>query len=899
MTDEGKKTNPDALLKAITREEQKEARGHLRIFLGMCPGVGKTYAMLQAAQERRRSGVNAVVGIVETHGRTETQALLEGLEILPRQSIEYRMKVFEELDVDGILARKPELVLVDELAHTNIPGSRQPKRYHDVKEIIEAGIDVYTTMNVQHLESRIDLIRQITGVAVQETVPDSFFELADQVELIDLPPTELLKRLRDGKVYLGEMAARAIEGFFQEEKLLALRELALRFTAEVVETELHDQMLRKQISGPWQTRERILVAVSHSPYSRRLIRAARRTAFNLEASWIALYVDTGETLSDEDKAMLRKNLDMARELGAELVNSRDTDIPSAIRRIAQEKNVTQILMGRPDRRFFRDLVSGGTILDKLVRETSEIDVHVLRQVRKPRLRKWKFKFYSLRPIEDLSVYTSTFWFIALVGALGAFLEPLIKYQAVGFIFLLATIGVASLSHRGPAIFAALLSAFVWNYFFIPPKYTFYISELPDVMMNVAYIAVAVAASVLTSKIKRQSEELSNRATQTSLLYDFSRELASSADIASIVSVACRFVGRTLGGKCIIFLRDENSQLLEAERLPHEYRHRATEKHRAVAHWANENGKRAGFGTDTLAGSDVFCLPIRGSSGVIGILMFFPADQKSLSIDQETTLESACASIAISIEREKLKAKTESLRIVEESEKLYQTILDSVSHELKTPITVIMGAASALQDPKTASVLDNRTFLTSEIMTGIQRLRQVVENLLDMSRMSTGQLTLKGDLVELSEAVEAMVNEWKSVEQVETPVQVEATGEVYAKVDAKLLRNVLANLLRNALTHSSGNGELTVRVGQDQSAQMAIIEVMDEGKGLPEGDLERIFQRFYRVPGTPAGGLGLGLSIVKGITEAHGGRVEAMNRSDRSGSIFRISLPLWKDKVSEA
>lgn len=895
MRETDRKVDAEKLLRSIDREEQKQKRGRLRIFLGMCPGVGKTYSMIQAAQEKRRGGADVVVGLVETHGRKETQAVLEGLEILSRKRIEYRGKSFEELDVDAILSRKPELVLVDELAHTNIPGSRHPKRYHDVKELLDAGLDVYTTMNVQHLESRVDLIKQITGVAVHETVPDSFFELADQVELVDLPPAELLKRLKAGKVYLGDMAERAIDGFFQEEHLLALRELALRFTAEVVEGELHDQMLRKQIAGPWHTRERLMVAISHSPYSKRLIRAARRKAFNLEANWIALYVDTGETLNDEDKAMLRKNLEMARELGAELVSIRENNVPVAIRRIAEEKNVTQIIMGRPDRRFFRDLIRGGTILDKLVRETSEIDVHVLRQVRKPRLRKLKLKFRFPDPLEDISAYSNTFWILVVVGIIGFCLEPIIKYQAVGFLFLLAVIAISSFVRRGPTIFAALLSALGWNYFFIPPKYTFAIKEVADLMMNIAYFAVALTASFLTSKIRRQGEELRKRAQQTSLLYDFSRELGSSKDLNSIASVTGRFIERTIGGLCRIQLRDADGTLKDWGYFDSVFQ--PDEKALGVAAWAIQNGKRAGFGTETLSGSDVLCLPIQGSESVLGVMMYFPKDRKSISVEEETTMQSVCASAAISIEREKLQKQTESLRIVEESEKLYQTILDSVSHELRTPITSIMGAASALQDPKTIENEKNRKPLTDEIIRGSQRLNHVVENLLDTSRMSTGKLNLRKDLVDLSETVEAIVGEWKSREHVSGPVVVQVQ-EVYVQADTSMLRNAIENLLHNALKHSAQGGEIRVVVRKTENDERAVLEVIDEGKGIPPEDLERIFHRFYRVPGTPAGGIGLGLSIVKGIVEAHEGSVEALNRTDKAGSIFRILLPLWKEKVPQ-
>ncbi len=898
MSNEESKPSPDALLESIEKQEQKAGRGQLWIFLGMCPGVGKTYAMLEAAHERKKNGSDVVIGIIETHGRAETQALVAGLEVLPKIKIEYREKNFEELDVDRVLARKPELVLVDELAHTNTPGSRHPKRYHDVNEIIQAGIDVYTTMNVQHLESRVDLIKQITGVTVQERVPDSFFELADQVKLVDLPPTELLKRLKAGKVYVGDMAEKAVEGFFQEEHLLALRELALRFTAEVVEGELHDQMVRKQISGPWQTRERMLVAISHSPYSKRLIRAARRTAASLEANWIALYVDTGEALSEEDKEMLRRNMDMASELGADVVSVRDTDIPSAIRRVAEQRNVTQILMGRPDRRFFSDLIGGGTILDKLVRETSEIDIHVLRQVRKPRHKGWRLRWHFPAPLGDLSVYSNAFWFIALVTAIGAALEPIIKYQAVGFIFLLAVLTIATLTSRGPTIFATVLSALTWNYFFIPPKFTFYIAQIADVMMNVAYFGVALGACILTTKIKRQSDELKSRAQQISLLYDFSRELANSSDIHSITAITYQFVKRTLGSPCSIFIRGTDSKLKEVEPEMGGI-HLINDKHRAVAQWVSENGKRAGFGTETLSGSDVFCLPINGTKGIIGVFLFFPNEKKSLSFDEETLLESLCASVATSIERENLRAETESLHIVEASEKLYQTVLDSVSHELRTPITTIMGAASALQDQKTVLSQTSQQSLTEEIILGTQRLNHVVENLLDMSRMSSGQLTLQRELVELSETIDTIVAEWKSFKQIYSSVEIQTQEEVYSKIDIKLFRNVIYNLLHNALAYSPPNSKIVVRVSKNMKEGNAMIEVIDEGSGIVAAEGANVFQKFYRVPGTAAGGMGLGLSIVKGLVEAHGGTVRVANRQDRSGSIFQILVPMWNEEIPKA
>ncbi|RYZ96314.1 MAG: two-component sensor histidine kinase, partial [Proteobacteria bacterium] len=421
--------NPDDLLKGVQRLEQTD--GRLRVFFGMAPGVGKTFAMLKAAKEREAAGAKVLVGIVETHGRAETESLAQGLETLPRQRYEYRGTEIFDLPLDRILGLKPDLVLVDELAHSNPPGARHAKRYQDIEELLRAGIDVYTSLNVQHVESRADLVHQITGVPVRETVPDSFLTRAEQVELIDISPPELLKRLAEGKVYLGDRAERAAQNFFKIEQLTALRELALRLTAEKVDTELRDHRTMKGIKSTWNTNERLLVALSHSPYSARLVRATRRMAYNLEAPWTALYVDRGETLEPDDRATLEKNLALAKELGAEVIMTRDTDISVALKRVAEERNVTQIVMGRPDRRFFADLFSRGTILERLVRETSEIDVHVMRQDRKPRFRGFAPKIPELQT--GFIPYWNTFWFLAAFTALSYAIAEAIGYQAVGFL----------------------------------------------------------------------------------------------------------------------------------------------------------------------------------------------------------------------------------------------------------------------------------------------------------------------------------------------------------------------------------------------------------------------------------------------------------------------------------
>lgn len=888
MKSDPSKPNPDDLLKAITREELQAGRGRLRIFLGMCPGVGKTYSMLEAAKERQREGAKVLVGIVETHGRKETENLLQGLTTLPRKKIDYRGKLFDELDVEAVIEKRPDLVVVDELAHTNIPGSLHPKRYQDVAQILEAGIDVYTTVNIQHIESRIDLVKQITGVSIHETVPDSFFELADQVELVDLPPRELLKRLKEGKVYLAEMAERAADSFFKEEHLLALRELSLRFTAEVVDDELHDQMVKKQIAGPWQTKEKLLVAISHSPYSKRLIRAARRKAFTQEAAWIALYIDSGEPLSSEDKDTLKQNIDLALALGAELVTVRDSNVPGAIRRIAEEKNITQIIMGRPDRRPIRDLLRGGTLLDQLVRETSEIDVHVLRQPRRPRYKGIRFKIPSFpgSPVQ----YSNTVWFLVALTAAGSVLVPYIGYQAVGFLYLAGILLLASLAERGPVFFAAGVSALLWNYLFIPPRFTFYIRQPSDLMMCFAYFAVAVMGSLLTSKIRSQAKELRTRVQRTDLLYGFTREIAEAENIQSMVKVTARFVESTAEGYCAVMLRNEMGELLITHHTPSGQP--INDKDLAVAFWVNTNGKKAGIGTGTLPGTDAYSLPLNGKRGIVGVLLFIPKDKQPLTIEQEALLESVAAASAIAFERLQLQETAKQIHIFEESEKLYETILDSVSHELRTPITAIIGASSALQDPKTALNTDGTRSLTEDVIRSALRLNDVVENLLDMSRLNSGRLALRREIAELSEVIEEAVAAWKRNQHPTQQIEITAEENIYVNLDARMFEHVLFNLLKNACMYSPPQSKIRVNVGKDLKEKVALIDIIDEGKEISAEMRETVFEKFFRGKESTAGGIGLGLSIVRGIVLAHGGTVSAFPRADGLGNRFQIRLPLW-------
>lgn len=877
--------NPDDLLGGIKKLEEKSSRGHLRVFFGMCPGVGKTYSMLRAAKERLQEGADIVVGVVETHGRSETAQMLEGIEQIPRKNIQYRDTKLQEMDIDAILERKPKLVLIDELAHSNAPGSRHNKRYQDVEEILANGIDVYTTLNVQHIESRSDLVYQITGVAVQEKVPDSILELADQIELIDISPEVLLRRLSEGKVYLGERAEKAAENFFKIENIIALRELALRFTAEKVDEQLRSQMVMKQISNVWNTNERLLVAVSHSPYSARLIRAARRMAYSLEAPWIALYVDTGEELTEEDQKRLRKNLHLAKELGAEIVHTRERSVVDALKRVAHEKNVTQIVIGRPDKRFIRDFLAQGTILEQLVQETSEIDIHVIRQERKPKFKRFQLHIPKLKT--GFFPYWYVLWFLIAVSFGSYALLPWIGYRAIGFIFLLSVLFVGSIATFGPILFAAGFSAMTWNYFFIPPQFTFTIKEPEDLMNFFALFVVAFVSGYLASRIKRQEMDLSERAHRSSVLYEFSRQLAEAKSIQEIASRASEGIAQVFSFDSVVLMKKAPGLLSDK---PANFSSKTVEtKEFAVATWSLQNRKRAGWGTETLSSSRCLSVPLEGRSGMIGILLLWPRKVSQLSLEQENLLETFASNLAIGLERELFEIKAKDAEVLESSERLHQALLSSVSHELRTPLTAIVGNATALKDKNISEDSSGRDIIVNDLIDSTERLNRVVENLLDMTRISSGALKVRDELFEVGDFVDSTIQRASGIVKKHRLERKGSSEEMLVRGDDRLLEHVLVNLLANAAAYSP-QGSL-IQVSLEKTDSEAIFSVVDEGQGLNEGELEKIFERFYRVAGTPTGGTGLGLSIAKSLVEAQRGKISASNRQDRSGCIFRVSLPL--------
>ena len=883
--------NPDALLATINKETARQQRGKLKIFFGMAAGVGKTYAMLLSAHERVAEGVDVVVGYVETHGRQETQALLAELAIMPRQRLEYRGVVLEEMDLDAILARHPHLVLVDEFAHTNAPGSRHRKRYQDVIELLDADIDVYTTVNVQHFESRVDAVRQITGITINETIPDSLLELADEIELIDLSPDDLRKRLAEGKVYTPERGEIAADNFFRTGNLTALREMALRLTAEHVDHQLQDYMQANRIAGPWKSRERLMVAVGPSPYSEQLIRWTRRMAYTLEAPWLAATVETAaespQLLSAEAQRLLAHNLALARELGGEVVTATGEKVETALLQLAQQHNVTQIVIGKPLHTPLQALLRGGSLVDNLIRNSGDIDIYVVtgesaKQEGTGGLWPWRFVFAS-----PLSGYVLALLIVAVVTAINWFMLqtiPWVEYQVVGLTDLLTVLLIAVYIGRGPALVAATVSAFSFNFFFIEPHYTLSISNFQDMALITLYFVIAIFTGNLTARI-RQQEQLAQRNVQRIMsLYRLARETASATDLDAVLHTAVEQLEQSFDADIAILLAPDGA----LARAPHAASTLAIdEKEFSVAAWAFAHGRPAGRFTDTLPAAAAHFVPLRTPNRVAGVIGLRLRKDRQLTFDQEIQLETFVNQIALVVERQLLDVMTRQSALLEESERLHTTLLNSISHELRTPLATITGVVDILN--KTAANADatvQRTLL-KDVSDAAQRLNHLVENLLDMSRLDAGRLQLKRDWCSVSDVVGVAVQRLPAC-LAERLLTIAIPPDLpLVQMDFVLMEQVLLNLLHNICNYTPPGTPVEIKAKIEEG--WLCLTVTDHGPGIPPELLERIFDKFYRVPGTATGGTGLGLSICRGLVHAHGGELSAQNRPE-GGILFLIKLP---------
>lgn len=873
--------DPDALLAVIQKDEARQQRGKLKIFFGMAAGVGKTYAMLESAQQLHLKGVDVAVGYVETHKRAETELLLEGLEIVPRQRVEYRGTWMEEMDTDAILARRPEIVLVDELAHTNVPGVRHRKRHQDVQELLEAGIHVYTTVNVQHFASRADAVAQITGITVHETIPDSVLDMADEIELIDLSPEELRQRLYEGKVYTAERVETAAANFFRIGNLTALREMALRLTAERVDHQLQDYMNIKQIAGPWKSGERLMVAISPSPFSEQLIRWTRRMAYNLEAPWLAAYVETPHEPTPEEKQRLANHLSLVRSLGGEVVVASGTDINEGLLRLARQRNVTQIIVGKPLRHPLQAILKGGSLVDRLIRASGDIDIYVVTGDKPEGNRSTHWPTPTSH--SALLQYLIATVIVSAITILDLVALPYIGYQAIGLLELMTVLLIAIYVGRGPALLAAVLSALSWNYLFISPRLTFEISKVEDSILFVLYFAIAIFTGNLTARLRTQERQARNNADRTVALYALARDIAGAVNMEDVLQTAVTQLGQVFDAQVAVFL-------VEQDQLPSQPHASSTlrldNKEYGVGLWAFENGKPAGRFTDTLPLATIQFIPLNTPTRTVGVIGIRTRQQDRLSFDQEALLETFINQIALVIERELLDEAAEQSAMLKESERLYTTLLNSISHELRTPIATIKGASSSLL--ATDANEQARLVLTKDIQSAADRLNRLVENLLDMSRLESGRLQLKQEWCDISDLIGVAV---KSIDYCSSshPIRIHIQPDLpLVQADFVLMEQVIVNLLDNACSYTPPRTPITIEA--KASGQYLEVAVSDAGKGIPPDSIERIFEKFYRLPGTPTGGTGLGLSISRGLTEAHGGTLTAENLRE-GGARFTLRLPL--------
>lgn len=887
-----KRPSPEALLEAARREDARV--GKLRIFVGAAPGVGKTYEMLRTARARRKDGYDVVIGVVETHGRKETQALLRGLEIIPRRRVDYRGQTIEEMDLDAILARRPQIVLVDELAHTNAPGSRHPKRYLDVEEILNHGIDVYTTVNIQHIESLNDVVAQITRVRVRETVPDTVFDRADAVELVDLTPGDLIERLKDGKVYIPEQAERALEHFFSPANLTALRELALRRTAERVDDQLLTEMQARAIPGPWAAGERILVCVTEDPRAAGLVRYAKRVADRLRAPWTALSIETRRSLrlSDEERDRIADTLRLAERMGGEAIT-----VPGGSRHVAADiiafaraSNVTQIIVGKSERPRWFELLNGSVVHD-LLKLSGNIRVQVIcgeGEPGDPVARKTVRAAASQPSFNPLPYAVSL---LATGGALAIswYLYPWLGVESVDLVFLTAIVGIAVRYGLLPSLVASVVGSLCYNFFFLPPLFTFTITAGTNVAAFVSFAIVAVIVSNVAGRVRSQAVIAVNRASTTESLYAFSRKLASAVSLDDVLWATAYQIASMLKVRVVLLLPEGNAIAVRAGYPPEDT---LDASDLAAATWAWRNDRAAGRGADTLPGAQRLFLPMRtgrGAVGVVGIDSDKPGPL--LTPDQRRLFDALIDQAALAIERVHLVEDVDRAARTMETERLRSALLTSISHDLKTPLAAVLGSASALRD--LSSNLDDaqKTDLVGTIIDESERLNRFIANLLDMTKLESGAIEPNMALHDLGEIVGSTLRRASRI-LARHEIRVDLAPDLpMIRVDPVLFEQVLFNLLDNAAKYAPEGTAIAIE--SRLQGDTIRLQVLDEGDGIPTSDLESIFDKFYRAQKgdrVPAG-TGLGLAISRGFVEAMQGTIVAANRGDRKGAAFTIRLPV--------
>jgi two-component system, OmpR family, sensor histidine kinase KdpD len=923
-----RRPSPDALL----REAERTGRGRLMIFLGAAPGVGKTYEMLTAAQVKKREGVDVVVGVVETHGRRETAALTTGLEVVPRRRIEYRGHPLDEMDIDAILARRPRLVLVDELAHTNAPGSRHPKRYMDVEELLAAGIDVYATLNIQHVESLNDVVARITRIRVRETVPDSVIDRADEIELIDLTPQDLIQRLQEGKVYVPKQAERAVQHYFQPGNLTALRELALRRTAQRVDNQMVDYMRSHAIEGPWAAGDRVLVCVEGGPRATAVVRHARRLADQFHAPWTAISVETSRSLRNavHGQDSVAEALRLAQSLGAETVLIPGQDVADSIIDYARANNVTHIIVGKsqtaPWRQYFATPVT-----QQVINRAGGINIHVIEAPAEAT------KSIQTIPADrapdpptDFKPYVISLLFVAGAIPVAFALHHVLNISNLALVFLTAILFSAVRFGRGPSLFASIAAVLAYNFFFLPPIYTFTIADPENVVALFFFAVVALIAGNLAARVRGQAVAARLRAKTTDDLYQFSRKLAVAVTLDDLLWATAHQIAMMLKVRVVLLLPDDahGHERAPAERVSANIAVRAgfppedvlDEADLAAAKWCWEKDHVAGRDSDTLPGARWLFLPMRTGRGPVGVVGVIRDDPGPLLMpDQQRLLDALTDQAALAIERVILARDLHAARLEAETDRLRSALLTSISHDLRTPLASILGSATSLTSR--GVTLDGPTgqALLATIIEEAYRLNRFIGNLLDMTRLESGALKPRGTLTDLSDVFGAALSRAAGILSGHEVTLDVAADLPMLNLDVVLFEQVLFNLLDNAAKYAPAGSRIQIRAYRD--GDQVVLQVIDEGEGIPPQDVERIFEKFYRANGAAIGaadgtargaargaakgaargaargadnqraGTGLGLAISRGFIEAMGGTISAANRTDRSGAIITIALPV--------
>ncbi len=887
-SDRDTRPSPDALLV----QAEREGRGRLKIFLGPYPGVGKTFAMLAAAQERRREGTDVVVGIVETHGRIETEALLRGLDVLARKHISYRSRVFGEMDIDAILWRKPKLVVVDEFAHTNVPGSRHGKRWQDVEELLAAGIDVYTTLNVQHLESLNDVVARISRVRVRETLPDNVLQSADEIELIDLPPDDLLHRLREGKVYVRDQVGRAVRHFFSKGNLTAFRELAMRVAVERLDAEVVGFMRAHAIPGPWPTQDRLMVCVNESPLCTKLVRATKRAADRQHAPWVAVSVETPRraALPDEAKDRVAEALRLAESLGAEVVTLHaESNVAEELLAFARGRNVTRLVLGRPRRRVWSGLLHED-VGRKLIRKAEGLEV-ILIAPDQPEPVEERLRSAVPKPHIAADVYGFATLTVVSAAVVAFWVRDFLPLPNVSLVFLTAVVFVAARWGLWPSVYTALLSFIVYNFFFTEPYYTFNVLEDRDLLTILFFLAVAILVGNLAARLQAQVATMRRTVRRTENLYDFSRKVAAAAGLDDVLWAAVHHVAATLECRALVLLpKREGTGLEIAAGYPPEDRLQSRDW--GAAEWAWEHRKPAGWGSDTLPAAAWLFLPLETPRDPIGLVgVSFGEEGRLLTPDQRRLLETLVQQVALAVERTHLATDIEEARVHAETERLRAALLSSVSHDLRTPLVSIIGAATSLNSMREGLSEDDRAQLIRAILGESERLNRYVQNLLDMTRLGYGALQPNREWSDIREiagrAAKQMARSASGVR-----VELEIPDDLPAlHVDPVLIEQVMVNLLDNAIKHSPADGRVIVSAARQDDA--LAVRVTDQGPGIPADQRTAVFDMFYRVRGGDRRmvGTGLGLSICRGLIEAHGGRIEAKAGPGGRGATIAFTLPV--------